>query len=234
MISMIFRGWHRVSYIEYPGKIATVLFVGGCNFRCPFCHNPELVVESESLPQIAVEDVLEYLGRRRNLLDALVITGGEPLLQRELPWFVRKVKEMGYLVKVDSNGSSFEAFTALREEVDLWGIDYKLPFAEYRKVGGAQWAYATEKVLRELLASPSRLEVRTTIFPPFHSLEVLLAMAEEIREAHSWWWQNFRSQKTLSPEAQAVPPYPQSLLTEWQRLINAELGKELVKLRPAQ
>ncbi|MGC8777656.1 MAG: anaerobic ribonucleoside-triphosphate reductase activating protein [Candidatus Caldatribacteriaceae bacterium] len=231
---LTFRGWQKVSTIEYPGKIATVLFVGGCNFRCPFCHNPELVEETDALPRVEDEEVLLYLEKRKGLLDALVITGGEPLLKTDLLSFVKLVKEKGYLVKIDSNGSLWEAFSRLRQEVDQWGIDYKLPFGEYHRVGGEKWKDSTQRVLRELLRTPERLEVRTTIFPPFHSLATLLRMGEEIRDAQVWWWQSFRPEKTLQPEAQKVIPYPPNLLREWQERINQTLGKNLVRIRLAQ
>ncbi|MEN3186104.1 MAG: anaerobic ribonucleoside-triphosphate reductase activating protein [Atribacterota bacterium] len=234
MIPLVFRGWHKTSYIEYPGKLSTVLFVGGCNFRCPFCHNPELVEEWEMLPRVDEEEVFEYLEKRHGLLDAVVITGGEPLLQKTLLSFIRAVKEKGYLVKVDSNGSSWEAFTSLRPYVDRWGIDYKLPFTDYHRVGGERWAQTSQRVLETLLTVPEYLEVRTTIFPLFHSFETLLGMGETLIGASSWWWQNFRPEKTLLPEAKSIPPYPFSLLQEWQAKINEKLGKELITLRPGQ
>lgn len=234
MIPLVFRGWHKTSYIEYPGKLSTVLFVGGCNFRCPFCHNPELVEERETLPRVGEDEVLVYLEKRQGLLDAVVITGGEPLLQRTLLPFVRRIKEKGYLVKVDSNGSCWETFIALQEYVDRWGIDYKLPFADYHRVGGEKWAPTSQKVLETLLATPEHLEVRTTIFPPFHSFETLLRMGETVMGASSWWWQNFRPEKTLIPQAKDVSPYPLPLLMEWQARVNEKLGKDLVKLRPGQ
>ncbi|MGQ9472643.1 MAG: anaerobic ribonucleoside-triphosphate reductase activating protein [Candidatus Caldatribacteriaceae bacterium] len=229
---VIFRGWHKVSYIEYPGKIATVLFVGGCHFRCPYCHNPEMVQESPQLPQVSEEEVLSFLEKRKGLIDAVCITGGEPLLKPDLPRFIKKVKEKGYLVKVDSNGSSWKTFQALRGMVDRWGLDYKLPFSQYHMVGGEKWAQEVERVMAELLENPEHLEVRTTIFPPFHSLPVLLTMAENLKKAHSWYWQNFRADKTLSQEAKRVPPYSREVLLEWQARVNETMHRELVIIRP--
>jgi len=139
---MIFRGWLRVSFIEYPGKISTVLFTGGCNFRCPYCHNPELVILKESLPQIHENVVLEFLQRRKGMIDAVCITGGEPLINTpDLFHFLEKVKLMGYLIKIDTNGSLFQPFQQISQAglADLWGIDYKLPFFLYKKVLGEKW-----------------------------------------------------------------------------------------------
>lgn len=229
---MVFRGWHKVSYIEYPGRIATVLFVAGCNFHCPFCHNPELVLKAEDLPIIEEEEVLTYLKKRQGLLDAVCVTGGEPLLYaEELEAFLKRARSLGYLVKVDTNGSLPEAFFYLFADVDLWGIDFKVPFAMYHLVGGGSDAASVQSVLEYALAHPDRVEIRTTIYPPFHTLETLQTMASVVRHARVWYWQNFHREKNLSPEAKRVLPYPPSLLEEWQRVINEEIGRNLVVLR---
>lgn len=229
---MTFRGWHKVSYIEYPGNIATVLFVAGCNFRCPFCHNPELVLQRDDLPYIEEEEVLAYLVQRRGLLDAVCITGGEPLIYaRECRLFLEKVKELGYLVKVDTNGSFSEAFFDLWDLVDLWGIDFKVPLGEYHLVGGRTWEESVQKVLERALAYPDRVEIRTTIYPPFHTPEVLRKMAQVVQNARVWYWQNFQREKTLSEEAKKVTPYSSSFLCSLRDMINAEVGRELVVLR---
>ncbi len=229
---MTFRGWHRVSYIEYPGRIATVLFVAGCTFRCPFCHNPELVVGCEDLPVIDETEVLEYLKKRQGLLDAVCITGGEPLLYaRECRPFLEKVKDLGYLVKVDTNGSFSEEFVDLWNFVDLWGIDFKVPLPEYVLVGGKGKEDSVRKVLEKALEHPDRVEIRTTIYPPFHTFEVLRTMAQTLRGARVWYWQNFHREKTLSPEAQKVTPYSPSFLKSLQDAINEEVGRDLVVLR---
>ncbi|MCS7242587.1 MAG: anaerobic ribonucleoside-triphosphate reductase activating protein [Candidatus Caldatribacterium sp.] len=229
---MTFQGWQRVSFIEYPGKIATVLFVAGCNFRCPFCHNPELVLQWENLPSIEEDEVLAYLKHRQGLLDAVCITGGEPLIYAR-KWFpfLEKVKELGYLVKVDTNGSFFKEFLALWDYVDLWGIDFKVPLGKYHLVRGETWEESVRKVLEKALANPDRVEIRTTIYPPFHTPETLLAMAQTVQDARVWYWQNFHREKNLAEEAQSVTPYSFSFLRTLQDMINAEVGRELVVLR---
>ncbi|MGQ9622344.1 MAG: anaerobic ribonucleoside-triphosphate reductase activating protein [Candidatus Caldatribacteriaceae bacterium] len=229
---MTFRGWHRVSYIEYPEKISTVLFVAGCNFRCPFCHNPELVTKDPLLPKIEEEEVLDYLAKRRGFLDAVCVTGGEPLLfADELFPFLQRVRELGYLVKVDTNGSHHEAFHQLDTLVDLWGVDFKLPFGRYYLVGGEKEEESVKAVLREALIHPERAEIRTTIYPPFHDLETLLAMSEELLSARLWYWQNFEREKTLFPEAQEVTPYSLSFLSSLKDVVNHRVGKNLVVIR---
>ncbi len=231
---MIFRGWHKVSYIEYPGKLATVLFVAKCNFSCPFCYNPEFVREDPNLPVIEENEVLNYLATRRGLLDAVCVTGGEPLLHPDLPLFVEKVKKQGYFIKVDTNGSAWPIFQRLHNTVDLWGLDYKLPFTDYQKVGRARWIDSCRKIFIALSATPQRVELRTTIFPPLHTFATLLAMAEEAREFSTWYWQNFLPHKTLDAKARDIAPYSLSLLEEWREKINQRMGKNLVVIRPSQ
>ena len=230
----MFRGWQKVSYIEYPGNIATVLFTGGCNFRCPYCHNPELVENYSIFPEIRAEEVLQYLEERKGLIDAVCITGGEPLLWKEelLPFLI-KIKEQGFKVKVDTNGSSYSSFLSFEEIVDLWGIDYKVPLSSYHLVQGEKEIQSVREVLREALKFPEKVEFRTTIFPPFHQKETLRGMAEEIKSAHTWYWQNFNPFKTLDKEAQKVTPYSFSLLQKWQDEVNREAGKDLVVIRPS-
>jgi pyruvate formate lyase activating enzyme len=156
---MIFRGWQKVSYIEYPGKIATVLFTGGCNFRCPYCHNPELVFLKGSLPQIHESIVLEFLLRRKGMVDAVCITGGEPLIHApDLFPFLEQAKQKGFLIKIDTNGSLFQPFQQIFQAglADLWGIDYKLPFSLYKKVLGEKWYKNCQSVLDLALNNPNQ------------------------------------------------------------------------------
>ena len=234
---MVFRGWLKVSYIEYPGKIASVLFTDGCNFRCPFCHNPELVLSEDTLPRIEDGEVVEFLHQRKGMIDAVCITGGEPMLHAPaLFLFLEKVKSLGFLVKVDTNGSNYHEFQHFSQFglVDLWGIDYKLPFSQYALVGGNQWQKDCQQVFEEALRTPHQTEIRTTIYPPFHNERILQEMAGECSPATYWYWQNFLSQKTLKEEANKIIPYPPSLLREWQNHINQQIGRDLVVIRSLQ
>ena len=230
----MFRGWQKVSYIEYPGEIATVLFTAGCNFRCPYCHNPELVKNPGIFPEVREEEVLQYLEERKGLIDAVCVTGGEPLLwEKELLPFLVQVKERGFKIKVDTNGSSYSSFLTFKGIVDLWGIDYKVPFSSYHLVQGEKEAQSVREVIQEALEIPEKVEFRTTIFPPFHHKKTLREMAKDLKNASMWYWQNFNPFKTLDKEAQKVAPYPLALLQQWQDEINREAGKDLVVIRPS-
>ncbi|OQX50761.1 MAG: anaerobic ribonucleoside-triphosphate reductase activating protein [Candidatus Cloacimonas sp. 4484_209] len=129
-------GFQKVSLIDYPGKICAIVFTRGCNFRCPYCHNPELVLPENYSPLIPEEEIFSFLEKRRGKLDAVEITGGEPTLQEDLTEFIRKIKEMGFLVKLDTNGS----FPSVLEKViysglvDYIAMDVKAPLEKYRQV----------------------------------------------------------------------------------------------------
>ena len=231
---MIFRGWIKVSYIEYPGKISTVLFTGGCNFRCPYCHNPELVKPEVFLPKIKDREVIEFLSLRKGMIDAICITGGEPLIHAlDLFPFLDTVKKLGYFIKIDTNGSFYEQFHQFSQSsfVDLWGIDFKLPFSQYDKVQGMKWVKNCQLVLEEALLNPQQAEIRTTVFPPHHNEKVLQEMANHCSNATHWYWQNFQPQKTLNEDAQCVTPYSLSILNVWRECINQKIGRDLVIIR---
>ena len=124
---MIFNGFQKMTLLDFPGKVACTLFTGGCNFRCPFCHNAVLVENPELAERISEEFILNFLKKRQGLLDGVCITGGEPLLQSDLSEFIAKVKEMGYAVKLDTNGSNPEKLIQLAENrlIDYVAMDVK-------------------------------------------------------------------------------------------------------------
>jgi len=129
-------GLQKISFIDYPGSIGAVVFVQGCNFRCPYCHNPELVDPERYGPLLNEGEVLAFLEKRRGKLDAVTLTGGEPTLQPDLVGFLRKVREMGYRIKLDTNGSQPEVLAALIREklVDYLAMDIKGPREKYARI----------------------------------------------------------------------------------------------------
>ena len=124
-------GFEKSTIIDYPGKIACIVYTIGCNFRCPYCHNPELV--DETAREINVEEVMSFLKDRKNILDAVVITGGEPTMHDDLPIFIKKIKDIGYLVKLDTNGTRPAMVKKLIENklVDYIAMDIKSPIGKY-------------------------------------------------------------------------------------------------------
>lgn len=205
---MRFSGIQKTTLIDYPGKVATTLFTYGCNFRCPFCHNPELVVEKEG-ETITDLYVLDFLKSRVGKLDGVVITGGEPLLHQsspaastrrdyELVDFIRKVKNLGFLVKVDTNGSFPERIRELYKYVDYWAMDVKNSPQKYSITAKADVSLKKIKEsIKLLMSGKTDYEFRTTVVPGLHDISSMRGVGELIKGCRKYTIQNFRGGKTV-------------------------------------
>ncbi|WP_286952543.1 MULTISPECIES: anaerobic ribonucleoside-triphosphate reductase activating protein [Aminobacterium] len=199
---MILAGIVPSSLIDYPEKIAAVVFTKGCNFRCPYCQNPELV-EGGEINSLSEEGFFNFLGRRIGLLDGVVITGGEPTLQPDLLPFIEKVKNMGFLVKLDTNGSDPKGLQSFigKDLVDYVAMDVKASPEEYPVTAG--YGGSIEPILQsiEILKKTSvAMEFRTTVVPGLTDEEEMEKIARMIEGARVYYIQNFRSYRTLSEE----------------------------------
>ncbi|MDO8558282.1 MAG: anaerobic ribonucleoside-triphosphate reductase activating protein [bacterium] len=198
---MTIGGFQKLSLVDYPGKVCSIIFTQGCNFRCPYCHNPELV-EVKKEGAVPAEEILEYLGAKSWLLDGVCITGGEPTLQGDLPSFIRKIKDIGLLVKLDTNGSNPTMVRELigKNLVDYIAMDLKHPWARYGDVAHSPNRAATEnckKTFELIQSSGVDHEFRTTVFPQLQCEEDLFEMAGYIKEGEKYFLQSLRYQKTL-------------------------------------
>ena len=197
----------KLSLVDWPGEVAAVVFTRGCNFRCPWCHNRHLVEPAPYAPALPQAGVLSYLAARRQLLTGVVVSGGEPTLQEDLASFLARVKEMGYRVKLDTNGSKPDVLRNLLEEglVDRLAVDYKVPLAEYAaRVGWADPGAVKQSL--ELVRSRGCGEVRTTVVPGIHSLEVLRRMLHEVEvDPRTYRLQPFRPGSCLDPACDGLP-----------------------------
>jgi len=216
---MEFKGIQKISLIEYPGKIVSVAFVGGCNFRCPFCQNPDLVTGFEDLPSITEEKVIEYLVSRRKWLDGLAITGGEPTIYEDLPNFMERVRREGFLVEMETNGTNPRMIRDLVKDdvVSYIALDIKAPliWENYKKAAGIKDKDLFEKVKETVeILSTSNIdyELRTTIVPNLLDEEDIIAIATQIRGAKRYVLQQFRNEKTLDENYKRVKPYPKKKL----------------------
>jgi pyruvate formate lyase activating enzyme len=174
-------GFQRFSLIDYPGKVSAVVFTQGCNFRCPYCHNPELVNPELFNKPISEKKVLSFFEMRRGLIDSVVITGGEPLLQSGLKDFLMHIKKMGYLVKLDTNGSQPQKLKELLTEglLDYIAMDYKGPLGTYRKIVRVEINPADIKRSIELVTSSDiPYEMRTTVFSGLSKDNLIETMTE--------------------------------------------------------
>ena len=173
-------GLEKVSFVDYEGCVCATVFTGGCNFMCPFCHNSSLV--NKQSEKISEEEVLSYLSSRTKLLDAVTISGGEPTLQKDLKDFIVKVKNMGYKVKLDTNGTFPLVVKELIDNnlLDLVAMDIKTCFADYDKVTGLKvnWSDKVKETLEILRNSNVKYELRTTLVNEFHNENTIKQMAE--------------------------------------------------------
>jgi pyruvate formate lyase activating enzyme len=175
-------GLRKFSLIDYPGRISAVVFAQGCNFRCPYCHNRGLLEEGPSA--VTEAETIAFLDSRRGLLDGVVVTGGEPLLQESAAGFIREVKAMGYPVKLDTNGSNPAALEAgLRQGmVDYVAMDYKAPLGKYGTAAGCR--VDTDAIRRSvgmIVGSGVAYEMRTTLFSGLTAGDIIEAM-DELRD----------------------------------------------------
>jgi len=193
-------GFQKVSLIDYPGKLSAILFTQGCNLRCPYCHNPELVDPDRYGPLIGQEEILAFLEKRKGKLDALAVTGGEPLLQKNLAGFLDAVKKMGYLVKLDTNGTFPDELDALLREglIDYIAMDIKGPLKAYEAITASKVDTAKIRRSIEIIRSSGlRHEFRTTVVRTQLTPRDLTAVAGLIGKGDLYVLQPFIPGKTL-------------------------------------
>lgn len=194
-------GFQKFSLLDYPGQLAAIVFTQGCNFRCPYCHNPELVEPSRYLEPIPEEEVLAFLKGRIGKLGAVVITGGEPTLHADLPQFTAKIKELGFLVKMDSNGSHPEVIERLVSDdlVDYWAMDIKAPWHLYPILTKSDVPVDNMQKSMELIRkSGKEYEFRTTFFDTLLTWEDIGGIQAILKSGDHFYLQQCRYEKTLA------------------------------------
>lgn len=206
---MTIGGFQRFSLSEFPGRIAAIVFTRGCNLRCPYCHNPELVDPARFSDPWPEEEALGHLARRAKRLQGVVITGGEPTLQVDLEPFIRRVRDLGLAVKLDTNGTHPDVVRRLLAAGLLChvGVDVKAPPARYRELTRSDIdADAVVACLKLVVESGIPHEVRTTFVPDLLSREDMLQIACLVRGSASWAIQRFVPSKALDPELMKARP----------------------------
>ena len=197
---MDFCGLVKTSTLDYPGRIAAVLFSPGCNYDCFYCHNRELLQKGAAL--IDPGEVMDFLLKRQGLLDGVVLTGGEATLQKDIAAFAEKLKEMGYRVKLDTNGSRPEVVRGMLQAnlLDYVALDYKVPWHRYEEICGPQaHPEDVKKTLAHLIKAGVDFELRTTVIPQLSGQD-LLQMAKAIPRVPRFLLQEYREPLTFKPE----------------------------------
>lgn len=227
------KGWVRTTLLDYPGQIATAVFLGGCCFRCPMCHNADLVLRPHGLPDISTAAVLEYLARRKGKITGLVISGGEPCLEPGLVGFLRQARALEIDVKLDTCGYLPDVLDRLAREnlVNMLAMDIKAPPAKYACLAGLaqvdiERINASIAILR---GSGLPYEFRTTVVSDWITLDDIAVIADWLAGAERYVLQQFRAQDCLDPAFNQRSPYPASVLLEMQAIASRKI--ESVALR---
>lgn len=211
------KGVQKVSFIDFPGKLAPTVFLSKCNFRCHFCHNPELVLDTEK-NSIREEEFIDFLKEKSNWLDGVCVTGGEPTLHPDLPQFLKKIKELGMAVKLDTNGTNPKLLREIIDKklVDYFAMDIKAPLEKYDETTGCNVnKEAVSESVKLIMSSGVDYEFRTTVVPELFKMDDALKIGQWLRGAKRYYLQNFNTEnKILNPEFQNKPSYTKEELQE--------------------
>lgn len=222
-------GLQKLTLIDFPGRLAATVFLTGCDFRCPFCYSSEIVLPEKikEQPKISQKEFFDFLKDRKGMLEGVVVCGGEPTLNKELPRFSKRIKNLGYFLKLDTNGSNPTMLKRLIEKdlLDYVAMDIKAPKEKYAKAVGMSGGWKgivtkrIEKSITLLKESGLDFEFRTTVVPTIHERQDIIDIAHWIRPASKYFLQNFRPEKTIDPKLESVKPYPNDYLADIQKAI---------------
>lgn len=225
-------GLQKVSLIDYPGLICAIVFVQGCNFKCAYCHNPELVRPELFQPEMDEKEILGFLAKRRGKLDAVTITGGEPTIQKDLLKFIKQIKKLGFAVKLDTNGYQPQIIQALLREklLDYIAMDVKGPLEKYEDI--IRTKINTEKIkdsIKIILDSMITYEFRTTAVKSQLTVNDILKIGEMISGARKYALQKFVSVKTLEKKYLQEKSYSDEELEKIKKRLEKEIPSVIVR-----
>lgn len=212
---MEIKGFIDISLVDWDGKVSSVIFLPGCNMRCPFCYNTTLVLRPQKMPTVSFEEIEDYLRRNRSWIDGLVITGGEPTIHQDLPNLCEEVKRLGFKVKVDTNGTHPSMIRELIQKrlVDYVAMDIKAPLNQerYSKACGTNAKNLLEKIeetIDILLRGDVEYEFRTTVVPTLHKKKDVEEICYRIRGCRKYAIQNYKTNvETIDPKFKNLKPF---------------------------
>lgn len=220
---MQFYGIQKNTLIDYPGEVAATLFTFGCNFHCPYCHNPELINKNYKIKPIDWDEIFIFLQKRKNVLGGVCITGGEPLLQKELPEIIRQIHSIGLKVKIDTNGSFPDRIIQCNS--DYIAMDIKSSLNKYKHVSSltkGELSQLIQKSISIIINSKISHEFRTTVAPEIVDIADIKEIVKLIKGADKYVLAQFRPKNTLYPNWENIIPYPISVLEEMKEIVESE------------
>lgn len=221
---MIITGFQKSTLLDYPGKVSALIFTYGCNLRCQYCHNPELVIQKCLKKNIIEEEtVISFLKERKGLLDALAITGGEPTLQPDLIPFIKKVNRLGYLVKLDTNGTRSDDVKKILDLdiVDYWAMDVKYEEELYKQNLINSIPYSEiQNSIKLIIKKAKDYEFRTTYVKGIHTLKSAEGIGKLIKGAKRYYIQNFRPGKTIDHSLNFSNSFTEDELIQIKKVMN--------------
>ncbi|HQO39590.1 MAG TPA: anaerobic ribonucleoside-triphosphate reductase activating protein [Spirochaetota bacterium] len=230
---MNIRGLSKTSLVDFPGRISAVVFTGGCNMRCPFCHNAGLALGGSGFERITEDEIFAFLDKRKGLIDGVTITGGEPTLQNDLADFLGKIRAMGFLVKLDTNGLLPAIVSGIIERglVDYIAVDIKSSPENYARATGVGLDYIRVKETIDLIRSSGvNYEARTTCVPGFVDIDDIVKAGEFFGRFKHWYLQQFVNRNPMiDPSLKSLSPYPVEYMKKMQAAASAWSDKCILR-----
>lgn len=225
---MKIAGLNKLTLIDYPGKVAAIIFTQGCNFNCSYCHNSGLIpLKGDNI--VTEEEVLEYLTKRKNILDGVVISGGEPLIQKDIDIFIKKIKDLGLKIKLDTNGFNPNKLKALLDGklIDYVAMDIKSSFDNYHLITGIKETNKIKASINILLESKIDYEFRTTIIKEYHDIDEIRKILSYIGSKPKYYLQNYQDNETVLNRD--LHSFSESELKEIERLLKKDYPNVIMR-----
>ncbi|HOV14540.1 MAG TPA: anaerobic ribonucleoside-triphosphate reductase activating protein [Spirochaetota bacterium] len=217
---MKFYGFQKLTLLDYPEEVAATIFTGGCNLRCPFCHNKDLVFLPDNLPEIEWKTIYDYLKKRKSMLGGVCITGGEPLLYDRITGYIEDIKGLGLKVKIDTNGTNPQLLKKLK--VDYVAMDIKTSLEKYHLLGftGKNDIEGLIKDSIEIILNLNiKYEFRTTVVPDLVNTDDIIKICDLIKPARKYVLAQFRPKNLLDTNWENIIPYKEDVLREMKSIV---------------
>jgi pyruvate formate lyase activating enzyme len=235
-VNRAIKGFDQMSLVDWDGMVATTVYLSGCNFRCPYCHNSGLVLFPEQYESISVDEILDYVRSHNDFIDGVVVTGGEPCVHDGIGGFLKQLRELGISVKLDTNGSFPELLESLIDDglVDYVAMDVKAPldFDSYSRSAGITDRRTFDRVrdsIDLLMEGRVDYEFRMTVVPALHRASDLVRVAEQIKGARRFVLQNYVPRDTIDPSFMDEAPYNSERLEEFKSMMERMFDECLIR-----